>query len=426
MVSNISTSSIALPDDLKIDGKEVTGTLDDALNTISDSIATASANINTLFAQVQDEASQSADLDQRIASIEAQTASSSAQLAETHGLAEDAFNGITALGERFSNWISSFSETPSKDIKLTPPETLIATGSATIANVEVKSDAKIAGELTANSATITDTFKAMGKTVLSSDVTIGGSLGMNGTLINGMLSIADNSINVIGAPTSATTVTDGVLYLQNSPLAGSVDILNGAIIVEKNGTMSVKGNINVGGNLNVDGAITITGKAGEDIKAGDALYISDSEVVKKADATDIQRLAVVGIAAKDAATGTKATIIIAGKVKGLTDLKVGKKYFLGTDGSIINVLPINAVKVVPIGIAFSNNELIVQIAPYPGADVSGVSTTATPEPSITGEGTLTPAPEPSTSEDSNGVSPTLPPTEVTPTPTTEVTPTPTP
>ncbi|MEO6508772.1 MAG: hypothetical protein ABIO02_02365, partial [Patescibacteria group bacterium] len=383
MVSNVSSSSIALPEGLVIDGNELTGNLDDALLAITNNLATSSANFEDIFAELDDIASKSADLDTKVASIEAEIASSSATLADAHSLAQNAVESITGLGERLSDFIASFSDT-TPDLNLTPTETLIASGSATLTNIDVASDAKIAGNLTAYSAIVEDTFKVLGKSDLTSDVTVGGTLSMNGSFVNGMLSIADNSINVIGIKDGeGETITEGTLYLQNSLLADSIDMFNGAVIINKEGTLFVRNDINLGGSLNIEGAITTSATAGEDLKAGDVLYISEAGIVKKADVTDIQRITVIGISAKDSVAGTKATVVIAGKIKGLTDLVAGKKYYLGLDGGLVETLPENALKGVQLGIAFSTDELIMQISEDSSASVIGVSTSTDPKPVTT-------------------------------------------
>jgi cell division septation protein DedD len=158
-------------------------------------------------------------------------------------------------------------------------------------------------------------------------------------------------------------------------------------------------------------------------------------------------MSVVGIAAKDAKSGEKATIIIAGKVKGLTDLKPGKKYFLGTNGSIVDTVTTKALKNIPLGIAFSANVLIIQLSQLQTGDVSGVSTssavqsspTPTSAPTTTTNPTSTSTPTPTSSQTQTPAapSPTSAPTETpavtptaaptsTPAPITEATPAPSP
>jgi hypothetical protein len=155
------------------------------------------------------------------------------------------------------------------------------------------------------------------------------------------------------------------LYLQNEPLAGSIDIFNGAVIIEKDGTITAMGNINVGGNINVEGSITTSAVAAENISRGDVVYISESGKIKKADSTNIESVEAVGIAASDAPEGQKATIITGGKVKGLANLVPGKKYYLGENGTLTTDILPNALEGVSMGIAFSDSELVLQISSVP-------------------------------------------------------------
>ncbi len=213
-------------------------------------------------------------------------------------------------------------------------------------------------DFTAYTATVRDTFMSLGKTFLG-DTNVSGRVNIDGTL-----TITENSINVIGNPYQDGQIpTDGILYLQNSPLANLIDLFDGAVTIDKFGTITTKGDVKIGGNLEIDGAITITAKAGETIKVGEALYISAPGIVRKADATNEAKATVVGIAANDAPLNQAVTIIIGGKAKGLKALQVGRRYYLGANALITPEIPTNAVKTVVIGIAFSLEELIIQLAP---------------------------------------------------------------
>jgi hypothetical protein len=159
--------------------------------------------------------------------------------------------------------------------------------------------------------------------------------------------------------------------LQNSEDANLLDIFNGAVTIDKTGTITTISDIKVKGDLNIEGAITITATAGEDLKAKDALFISDSGIVKKADSTFTDRSLVVGIAAKDAKKGEKVIIIIGGKAKGYTGLHAGSKYYLDTNGQITSDAPLDLSHAIPVGVAFSETELIVQVSPITSS--TGVS-----------------------------------------------------
>ncbi len=245
---------------------------------------------------------------------------------------------------------------------------MVSTASATVATLTVTSKATIAGDLTADTATMQDSFKVLGTSYLG-DTTIAGTMNLGEHF-----TIGQNAINVTGTPVATgETPTDGILYIQNAPLANLVNIFNGAVTIDRNGTIQTQGDINIGGNLNIEGAITISGIAGEDIQAGDALYVYSNKTVKKADATDPIRVDIVGIAANDAALGQPVKIIIGGKAKGFKNLHAGQQYFLGADATITTVVPVTAIKIVPVGIAFSDSELIIRLTPATVSDASSAT-----------------------------------------------------
>lgn len=127
--------------------------------------------------------------------------------------------------------------TDSAALKLTPPDVLLATGSATLANLNVTSDATVSGLLTAYDLNIQNGLKALGKTTLG-DTLIAGDL-----VVDGTMSVTGNSMNVIGTGVLQYAPTDGILYLQNSILAQGLDVLNGAFVFDKNGTLTVNGTV---------------------------------------------------------------------------------------------------------------------------------------------------------------------------------------
>ena len=152
------------------------------------------------------------NLETKIAYTEPETATPSAFLAEATPSAELASAPSPS---------SSSSPSPSPKLDLTPPDILLATGSATLANIKltdtlssdkllITSDSKISGEL-----------KVFGKTTLG-ETSIAGNL-----TVDGVLSIENGSeINVIST-----------LYLQKSPLSSSIDILNGKVTIDKEGNL---------------------------------------------------------------------------------------------------------------------------------------------------------------------------------------------
>ena len=133
-----------------------------------------------------------------------------------------------------------------------------------------------------------------------------------------------------------------------------------SVTIDRDGTISAKGNVKVKGDLQLEGAITITATAGEDIKAMDALYVSGKNEVKKADSTNADKAVVIGFAAKNTKKGTTVTVIIGGKAQGFESLKVGKRYYLKNNGGITDVAPLTQSSAIPVGVAFTESELLVQ------------------------------------------------------------------
>ncbi|MBI4058152.1 SH3 domain-containing protein, partial [Candidatus Gottesmanbacteria bacterium] len=162
-------------------------------------------------------------------------------------------------------------------------------------------------------------------------------------------------------------------------------------LAEFKGNLSVAQDLTVGGNLEVGGAVVITTTAGEALKAGEAVYIASSGVVKKASNTDESRAQVLGLVTQAAAENGQVQIAVAGKVSGLSGLEVGKRYFLGTDGKLVTSVSNDAKKLVQVGLALTENQLVLQIlldtkleavAPSPTAQAT-VQASPTPQPSIT-------------------------------------------
>ena len=201
--------------------------------------------------------------------------------------------------------------------------------------------------ITGNNATISGTLSVTGRTLLT-DVGITGNLNVGVLSINGLNEKGYASIN-----------SSGPIEFQSLGLGG-VDFLGGKVTIDTTGNVKVKNNLDIGGDLNIDGAITITARAGEGIKAGDALYISGNGIVNKADSSDINRALVIGIAVNNANANGVVKVAVGGKIKGLANLQAGRRYFLGTNGTIVTPTPAVA-KQVPVGVAFSDKELIIQI-----------------------------------------------------------------
>ncbi len=113
------------------------------------------------------------------------------------------------------------------NLNLTPPDILLASGSAQLANITVKEDADIGGKLTAYDTEIKDEFKVLGETTLGHTV-IAGTLAVDGTF-----SVDNGSeINVVDT-----------LYLQKSTFAKKIDLFNGKVVVDAGGNITTSGEV---------------------------------------------------------------------------------------------------------------------------------------------------------------------------------------
>ncbi len=181
------------------------------------------------------------------------------------------------------------------------------------------------------------------------------------------------------------------------------------------------------GTLEIGGAVVIAATAGEDMKAGDAVRVSSANEVKKADSTDASRALVLGLSTSDVKSGEAVKVAVGGKVGGYEKLSVGKAYFLGTNGKLVTGAPETAVRLVQVGLAISETDMVVQITTEAKAVEKAVEAAAAPVSTAVVAGTSEPTPTPT--EAPAAVEPTPTPTaapaaEIVVETTPEVTPTP--
>lgn len=170
-----------------------------------------------------------ASLEQRIAQLESEMSKVNTPDASVAFDIESTSSAALAESTASTQLASDVRSLTSDDLNLTPPDILLATGSATLVDLkitntlssdklEISQDSKLSGNL-----------NVFGKTTLA-NTTIAGNLTVDGTLgfENG------NEINVIG---SGDMGSSGILYLQKSPLAQGVDILNGKVTIDKEGNL---------------------------------------------------------------------------------------------------------------------------------------------------------------------------------------------
>jgi hypothetical protein len=419
VVASVSASSVILPSGLQINGEEVNGTLETALTAITDTLTLNTITTNALNSDVLALKTKTDELDLRVTSLEDNTASQAAQLAilgeeidlttaSTSAQLEELtrrLDQLTASGSASTtpdaspsanptptplSGVTGTLSVPTPTPTITDPQILISSESATFTDISVISTATISGQLTAYAATVHDSFRSFGTSYLG-DTTISGSFMVTGQTIlddtsvagvlavddhinvAGTLTISDDTINVSGTPVGeGEEPTDGILYLQNTLLGNLIDIFNGKLTIDKDGNLKTLGNIEIEGDLKIKGGITTTATAGEPITAGDALYISSSSAVMIADAADEDKNEIIGIAAADTEEDEEVTIVTGGKAKGFTNLTVGERYYLGENGTLITESELTPTILTPVsvGVAFSETELLIQIAPA----VAGAST----------------------------------------------------
>lgn len=176
----------------------------------------ANANIPIYVDSIPvDMASKLQTIDDKLDSLESSVATQSAQLASQ----QSALDALKAQLEQNTSEVKS-SNSSEVNLGLTPPEELLATGSATLADLKVTNTLSSDTLITALDATISGVFKALGNSFLS-NTTIAGDL-----VVDGTFSISQNSLNAL------TT-----LYIQSNPMAEVVDFFNGQVTIDNEGNL---------------------------------------------------------------------------------------------------------------------------------------------------------------------------------------------
>jgi len=193
-----------------------------SLNSISTAVLGVQAQESTTSAQLANlettVASQSARLDAGLESQRANLASLESNIASQSATTQ-------SLAEQLASAAAELAQTRSdvEELNLTPPEILLATQSAQLVDLTVTSEATVSGQLTAYDLNVQNSLKSLGTTTMGSTL-IAGDLTVDGTM-----SISGNSLSTLGT-----------LYIQNSSLAGPVDLFNGAVTIDETGTLAVK------------------------------------------------------------------------------------------------------------------------------------------------------------------------------------------
>jgi hypothetical protein len=207
-VSNISSESIVLPENLQIGTKEVAGTLNNALLAISDVITIHEDKLNTLQTDVLGLATNSASLNSRIASLEA---SSSSQIAQANDKVASTAADVVSLNKKVDDIISSLSAMPT-----------------TAYNVSSAGDLGLGEDVQLSTATVSGNLNVSGRTTVN-DLGVTGNVSIGVLKINGLDDNGTASINTLS----------GDLKLQDYGMGG-LDILSGRVVIDKDGNVNVQ------------------------------------------------------------------------------------------------------------------------------------------------------------------------------------------
>lgn len=114
--------------------------------------------------------------------------------------------------------------------------------------------------------------------------------------------------------------------------------------------------------LELGGGAVISVTYGESISKGDVVYISTDGKAYKADNSTLETAIALGVATVDGVLDDVRVITKAGEVDGYTGLTVGAKYYLGTDGGVVqrDSVP-DTGYLVEVGIAVEDDTLGVQV-----------------------------------------------------------------
>ena len=126
---------------------------------------------------------------------------------------------VKSLEKKEANMLDGLAEN-NISLDLTPPDILLATASASLANLDVTSEATFSGTLHAYDLSVSNIFKSLGETILGKTL-IAGDL-----IVDGTMTISGNSISSIGT-----------LFLQNDPFDDSINMFNDKVIIDRNGNL---------------------------------------------------------------------------------------------------------------------------------------------------------------------------------------------
>ncbi|HSW88860.1 MAG TPA: hypothetical protein VLG12_06885, partial [Candidatus Saccharimonadales bacterium] len=232
----ITSNSIAVPANLQINGKVVTGSLDNALTAISNNLDSIKETADTLQTNIADVTNKANALDARIGNIESSEASTSAQIAQTNDIAKQAVTKTLTLSEQVAALSNNMSDISKKVADILSGSTASQSAISPLLTSNVQFGMNIASSsaelgldnLTVNNATISGVLNVLGRTTLN-------DLGVTGNITTGVLSI--KGLDDDG--TASINTFAGDLKLQNQGIGG-IDILSGKVMIDTDGNVNIK------------------------------------------------------------------------------------------------------------------------------------------------------------------------------------------
>ena len=229
--SEAKLNGVLETDEVKINSKALVQNtqplrLDTALVETEPGFVDIAASLNSLDLKVSTTSTELAQTKSEVDVLSAQIASMSAELVSLRNSSSSSSNhpelvSGSSSSAQILNQVQNDTSSTSvvSELNLTPPETLLSTGSATLAELTV-SEATVSGQLTAYQTVIQDSLKSLGQTTLG-NTAVAGDFSVDGTL-----SLTGNSLSTLGE-----------LFIQNGPLADKVDIFNGLVTIDKTGKL---------------------------------------------------------------------------------------------------------------------------------------------------------------------------------------------
>jgi hypothetical protein len=263
-IGNVSSDNIILPQGIVIAGKEVNGSLTNAISSIGENLNNIKSQVTNVEQTVLAANTKISNLDLRVSNIEQAQASGSADLKDTREKLTETSQATNILSEKIAS-----QEAMLKNLQALNSNTQ---------NYNIASIQELGlNHMDINTATISSTLYVLGRTTLS-DLGVTGSISTGVLTIKGLNEDATASINTLS----------GDLKLQNEGFGG-IDILTGKIKIDINGNINIlnsltakevnTGKLNITNNADT-AALSASAGIGTMVKDTDTLIIKTTAVTK--------------------------------------------------------------------------------------------------------------------------------------------------